>query len=86
LWLVESSITAPVTVTVGDLDATLAIRDQPAVQSAALEPADAIPSSSDSRFREYPSTIAASGPGCVTVTVHWPPDGTWKATLLLTDA
>jgi hypothetical protein len=86
LWVVESTMTSAVTVTVANLDATLAVGEQPAVQSATLEPANAIPSSSDSKFREYPSNISASGSGCVTVTVDWPPDGTWKATLLLTDA
>jgi hypothetical protein len=86
LWLVESSMTAAVTVTVTNLESTLAVRDQPAAQSATLEAANAIPSSSDATFREYPSSISASGPGCVTVTVQWPPDGTWTATLLVTDA
>lgn len=85
LWIVETSMTAPVTVTVANLDATLAIRDQPAVQTATLEPANATPWSNDAKFKEYPSYIAASGPGCVTVTVRWPPAGTWTATLLLTD-
>ena len=86
LWIVETSMAAPVTVTVANLDATMAVRDQPAVQTATLEPADAVPSSSDVNFKEYPSTIAASGPGCVTVTARWPPDGSWTARLLLTDA
>jgi hypothetical protein len=86
LWLVDSSMTEAVTVTVGNLDATLAVRDQPAIQSATLAPANAIPSSSDAKFKEYPSNISSSGPGCVTLTVYWPPDGTWRATLRLTDA
>jgi hypothetical protein len=86
LWLVDSAMTLAVTVTVANLDATVAVREQPAVQSATLTPADAIPSSSDAKFKEYPSGISLSGPGCVTLTVYWPPDGTWTATLLLTDA
>jgi hypothetical protein len=85
LWIVDSSMTAAVTITVANLDATLTVREQPAVQSATLEPANAIPSSSDAKFKEHPSNIATSGPGCVTVTVQWPPDGTWMATVLLTD-
>ncbi len=86
LWVVETSMTAPVTIAVANLDATLAVGNQPAVQTATLEPANALPSSSDAKFNEYPSTVAASGPGCVTVTARWPPDGTWTATLLLADA
>jgi hypothetical protein len=84
-WVVDVSMTAPVTLTVAKLDATLAVGRQPPAQSATLEPADALPSPSDPKFREYPSGISASGPGCVTVTAHWPPNGTWTATLLLTE-
>ncbi len=84
-WVVEVSMTAPVTVTVANLDSTLAVGSQPPAQSITLEPANALPSPSDPKFREYPSGIAASGPGCVTVTALWPPNGTWTATLLLTD-
>jgi hypothetical protein len=86
LWLVDSSMSTGVTVTVAQLDAMLAVGDQPAVQSATLDPANALPSSSDANFKEYPSTISASGPGCVTVTARWPSDGTWTATLLLMDS
>lgn len=85
LWVVDVSMTAPVTVTVAQLDATLAVGRQPPAQSATLEPANALPSPSDPKFREYPSGIAATGPGCVTVTALWPPNGTWTATLLLTN-
>lgn len=84
LWVVDVSMTAPVTITVAKLDATLAVGRQPPAQSATLEPANALPSPSDPKFREYPSGIAASGPGCLTVTALWPPNGTWTATLLLT--
>jgi hypothetical protein len=86
LWVVDASMTAAVTVTVAKLDATLTVGGQAALQFATLEPANALPISGDRKFKEYPSTIAASGPGCVTVTVRWPPDGTWTVTLLLTDA
>ena len=85
LWVVGASMTAPVTVTVAKLDATLAVGGQPPARSATLEPTNALPSPSDPKFREYPSGIAVSGSGCVTVTALWPPDGTWTATLLLTD-
>ena len=85
LWVVDASMPAPVTVAVAKLDATLAVGRQPPAQSATLEPTNALPSPSDPKFREYPSGIAVSGPGCVTVTVLWPPNGTWTATLLLTD-
>ena len=84
-WAVDVSMTAPVTVTVAKLDATLAVGREPPAQSATLEPANALPSPSDPKFREYPSAIAVSGPGCVTLTALWPPNGTWTATLLLTD-
>jgi hypothetical protein len=86
LWLVDSSMSTGVTVTVANLDATLAVGGQPAVQSVTLDPANALSSSSDAKFKEYPSNISASGPGCVTVTARWPSDGTWTATLLLTDS
>ena len=85
LWVVDVSMIDPVTVTVAKLDATLAVGGQPPTQSATLEPTNALPSPSDPTFREYPSGIAASGPGCVTVTARWPANGTWTATLLLTD-
>lgn len=85
LWVVESSMTAPVWVSVANLDATLAVVDQPAMQTVTLGRANAIPPQGDPKFREYPSTIAASGPGCVSVTVRWPPNGTWTANLRLTD-
>ena len=85
LWVVDASMTAPVTVTVAKLEATLAVGRQPPAQSVTLEPANALPSPSDPKFKEYPSAIAASGPGCVTVTALWPPNGSWTATLLLTD-
>ena len=84
-WVVDATMTAPVTVTVAKLDATLAVGRQPPAQSVTLEPANALPSPSDPNFREYPSAISASGPGCVTVTTHWPPNGTWTSTLLLTE-
>ena len=84
-WAVDVSMTAPVTVTVTKLDATLAVGRQPPAQSATLEPANALPSPSDPKFSEYPSGISVSGPGCVTMTALWPPNGTWTATLLLTD-
>ena len=85
LWVVDVSMTAPVTVTVAKLDATLAVGREPPAPSATLEPANALPSPSDPKFREYPSSIAVSAPGCVTLTARWPPNGTWTATLLLTD-
>lgn len=84
-WVVDVSMVAPVTVTVAKLDATLAVGSRPPAESATLEPTNALPSPSDPKFREYPSTIAASGSGCVTVTAVWPSNGTWTATLLLTD-
>jgi hypothetical protein len=85
LWIVDASMTAAVTVSVAKLDATLAIGSQPPAQSATLQLTNALPSPSDPNFREYPSAISVSGPGCVTVTALWPPDGTWTASLLLTE-
>ncbi len=84
-WVIDASMTAAVTVSVAMLDATLAVGSQPPAQSATLDSTNALPSPSDPKFREYPSGISVSGPGCVTVTAHWPPNGTWTATLLLTD-
>ena len=52
LWVVDASMTAPVTVTVAKLDATLAVGRQPPAQSATLEPTNALPSPSDPKFRE----------------------------------
>ena len=63
----------------------VAVGREPPAQSATLEPAHALSSPSDPKFWEYPSSIAVSGPGCVTLTALWPPNGTWSATLLLTD-
>ena len=84
-WVVDASMTAAVTVSVAKLDATLAVGSQPPAQSAILDSTNALPSPSDPKFREYPSGISVSGPGCVTVTARWFPNGTWTATLLLTD-
>ena len=84
-WVVDVSMTAPVTVSVANLDATLAVASQPPAESAILDQTNALPSPSDPKFREYPSTITASGRGCVTVTAVWPPNGSWTATLLLTE-
>jgi hypothetical protein len=85
LWIVDAAMTATVTVSVAKLDATLAVESQPPAQSAALQQTNALPSPSDPNFREYPSAISVSGPGCVTVTARWPPNGAWTASLLLTE-